>query len=104
MQTHDRYCAVFGKFLRLADVEFEEAMFFWEEHDQIGFVFREVFLDPIFDPGVANIMNFRIEVFKLIFPAFALKGLLLFRKYLAGFYGYDVEAGTEVLAKVFEKG
>lgn len=60
MQAHHGYRTVFCEFPGLADVEIEQTMPLWENHDEVGVILPEVIQNPIPYIEGMNEMNFGI--------------------------------------------
>ena len=84
-------------------MEIEKTVFFWKDHDEIGFVMAEVFEDTFFHLRFTDIMDHGVKIFELVFPAAGFETDGFIGEYLPGFHGDDVEAGPEMFAKVFEQ-
>ena len=68
MKTHHWYEAMFGEFSGLADMEFEQAMFFGKYHHEVGLMIVKVFPDAFFHLMGTNKMDIRIKLPEMLLP------------------------------------
>jgi hypothetical protein len=84
-------------------MEIPKPVLFRKDHHKIRFMMAEIFQDTIFHLGFTNIMNLRVKLFQLLFPAAGFPAGGFVAHHLTGFHRNDVDAGAEMLAQLFQQ-